>query len=179
MAVLNRLAATSLRRCAVLLSLCCACTAHQLPTSKILALRLTDGRMIQDALPTGRVALLVYDVSYCFACSSHYSYWRALQQAGTVDVAVLIAGDVSSADLRALRLQRIPVVGVLRTGQMAASSLPSEYLLVDQVITASAEGVEAVGREKLWRRYADTSIQALFTSSPDTAGRYDKSRGDK
>jgi hypothetical protein len=95
--------------------------------------------------------VLVYDATACFACGVSISNWEALARDGKVRLVILLSGEPSEDDRRALSLQHVPVTGVLAGTTLPRSRVPSEYLVRNAVIIASAEGQEQIKALRLWK----------------------------
>ena len=71
----------------------------------VLALTTKGGTTIREVVGDEPTALLVYTASTCFSCGSSLSNWEALAEAKRLKILVVLAGTVSDADLRNLRIQ--------------------------------------------------------------------------
>lgn len=122
-------------------------------TPGILDERLSNGALVRDSLQPGELhAILVYDATACFSCGSQLPFWREVARKQNVVVHVLLAGTLGDGDLRAMHIQRVPLLGSIRSSAPAASQLPSEYLVRDGVVLAARRGFDEVRRHSLWRQ---------------------------
>lgn len=122
--------------------------------NNVLRLRLEEGgsvgaRLGAAARPGQVAAILVYDASMCFACSPYLTRWEELSRKKQVPLILLLREPPSPSERRAIRLQRVPVVGVIQRRTTWPPS-PSEYLVRSGRIIATAEGELEVRRKRLW-----------------------------
>ncbi len=122
--------------------------------NNVLRLRLEEGgsvgaRLGAAARPGQVAAILVYDASMCFACSPYLTRWEEVSRRKSVPLILLLREPPSPSERRAIRLQRVPVVGVIQRRTTWPPS-PSEYLVRSGRIIATAEGELEVRRKRLW-----------------------------
>lgn len=136
---------------------------------------LDDGRPLQALVRFGRPnAILIYDAATCFTCGTAIPQWRRLMTDARVHVAVVLAGAVTDADLRALRIQRIPIAGTMKKPPFGPSSMPVELLTADHgQIHAIAIGAEAVHARRLWAHL----VPLLGEPTPARSGSAQIARG--
>lgn len=128
--------------------------------------RLTDGRHVRDLIaPNGPHAILVYKSSTCFACGTPLNWWRDLGRMGRVKVILVLTGPATEADLRNLRIQRVPVAGVLDEPPIPSERLPGEYVIENGELLARAEGARKVASRRLWMRFASDSFRRPVNAS--------------
>ena len=99
-----------------------------------------------------RFALLRYPAEACLACSSPLSHWLEAKRKGRIDLVLLVAGPLSDADKRILRINRIPVSGYLPHPNTRTDQLPAEYVVDGGRLRGKAEGYEAIWRQRLWEQ---------------------------
>ncbi len=149
----------------------CGCADSR---NTVLDLRLDDGRVVHELIrKQGLTAVLLYDATTCLSCKTPLPYWEAAAREGRINIVVLLAGKLTEADRRVLRIQRVPVTGFL-TQVSSGFAFPSEYLLRDGSIIASAIGTAAVYKQRLWMHspvvpVADSS-SAVHVSTKETTG---------
>jgi hypothetical protein len=120
-------------------------------STDLLSAELDDGRQLQALAKSDRPgAILIYDAATCFTCGTAVPQWRRLMNDSRVHVAVVLAGAVTEADLRALRIQRIPIAGTMKKPPFGREAMPVEILTVDGHSHAAAIGAEAVHTRRLW-----------------------------
>lgn len=122
--------------------------------NNVLRLRLEEGgsvgaRLGAAARPGQVAAILVYDASMCFACSPYLTRWEEVSRRKSVPLILLLREPPSPSERRAIRLQRVPVAGVIQRRTTWPPS-PSEYLVRSGRIIATAEGELEVRRKRLW-----------------------------
>jgi len=130
------------------------CAGKRDTENNVLRLRLEEGgsvgaRLEEAARPGQVAAILVYDASMCFACSPYLTRWEELSRKKQVPLILLLREPPSPSERRAIRLQRVPVVGVIQRRTTWPPS-PSEYLVRSGRIIATAEGELEVRRKRLW-----------------------------
>lgn len=130
------------------------CDGERGDEQRVLRLRLeeggTVGARVEAAARPGQVAaLLVYDASMCFACSPYLTRWEDVARSKHVPLILLLRTPPSPGERRAIRLQRVPVTGVMHWRTTPPPG-PSEYLVRNGHIIAMAEGEMDVRRKRLW-----------------------------
>ena len=122
-----------------------------MPTAAVLDLRTRNGSIVRDLVAKEPTAILVYAASTCFGCGTPLAYWEELARSGRMRLLVLLSGKVTDADLRNLRIQRIPALVLAEEEAKRASSLPSEFIVVDGRVEERAEGASEVRERRLWK----------------------------
>lgn len=117
----------------------------------ILNRRPEDGRTVRELTASDiTTALLVYDPATCIACGTPLASWEALARQDAVKLVLLLAGPVSHAGRRVLRIRRIPVSGILKSPRWRSNTVPSECLVQSGVVRAKAEGRTEIRNQRLW-----------------------------
>jgi hypothetical protein len=139
----------------------------------VLDLRTRDGAMVRDLVAEERTAILIYAASTCFGCGTPLAYWEELARSGRLRLLVLISGEVTEADLRNLRIQRIPAVAISEQDAKRASSVPSEYVVIGGRIEERAEGAGEVRERRLWKLVEADSLRFPKTQRGGSLGTAD------
>ena len=130
-----------------------ACDALKPHDLQIVDRALVSGLPIKSLVQSDTTtALLVYSAATCFSCGTSIPFWRARAQSGRVKFVLVLSTTPSEADLRVLRIQRIPIAGVLAGRRWPSDAVPSEYLVRSGQILARAEGLAEVRQRRLWRK---------------------------
>lgn len=117
----------------------------------ILASTTKGGTTIREVVGDEPTAVLVYPASTCFSCGSALTNWKALAEAKRLKILVALAGTVSDADLRNLRIQRIRAVELSDNPSPQPVFVPSEYVLLGGRVIQKASGEKQIRKRRLWR----------------------------
>lgn len=89
--------------------------------------------LLKNDLPS---VVLVYQPSDCFTCSTRLPEYLALQQAGRVNVVLLLARPLTPSERQRIAPLRLPIAGTL--GNATRTNETWEFLVVEGKVTASA-----------------------------------------
>ena len=124
--------------------------------ASVLDERLSDGRRIRELLTaTKPTVLLVYSPGDCFACNNSLPGWKGLENAGKVEMVLVLASPPTERDSRSLVIQRLKAAGVLANPIGADGSSPREYVVENGAVVASAIGMAKTGRNSELLRFAE------------------------
>lgn len=144
--------------------------------NEILSLATRDGRTVSDLVSEEPTVLLIYAASTCFGCGTPLEDWEDLARAGRLRMLVLLHGKVSEADLRNLRIQRVPAVP-LSEKAVERFKVPSEIVLINGRVVMKSHGSKQLLRRRLWQvvaadstRFPVGSHHNLIVPTPTTEG---------
>lgn len=139
----------------------------------VLTLKTKDGTTIREAVSDQPAAVLVYAASTCFSCGSSLPNWQALAQAKRLRVLVVLAGTVTDADLRILRIQRVHAVELADNSTEHPVFVPSEFVVAGGHVIQHASGEKEIRKRRLWRivdadtvRFPGSPISERMASGP-------------
>lgn len=130
--------------------------ACSMTSEDILGLSTRDGRTVRTLISDEPTALLFYASSTCFGCGTPLQQWEQLARDGRLRVMVFLHGKVSEADLRNLRIQRVPAVP-LSDDVRESFTLPSEFVMAHGRVLEQALGSKQILRRRLWQVVAADS----------------------
>ena len=129
--------------------------------TSVLDERLSDGRRVRELLTAAKpTALLVYSPGDCFACNSSLPGWKGLENAGKVEMVLVLASPPTERDSRSLVIQRLKAAGVLANPVGADGASPREYVVENGAVLASAIGMAKTGRNSELLRFAERMFDA-------------------
>jgi hypothetical protein len=138
--------------------LCCvwivsSCDSTNDPNVDILDRTLEDRRLVKDLIPNPDLPtiVLVEDGRNCLNCNIRFPTYEQYDQKGRLNLVLIMGGQFSDGDLRALKIRRIPVAGVLKSRSDFTDRIPSEYLVYQGRVLDKAEGRLAVYAKEFWK----------------------------
>lgn len=107
----------------------------------VLEYELTDGRTVADlTADVDTSVVLVYDPADCLACDANAVRWNQARAETQHRVLLMLSRAPSETERRRLIAMRMAVDGILRPGEWASLSTPSEFLI------ASGESIVSTHR---------------------------------